>query len=80
MGCLTVKLTRVGGIEASLTRVCGGISATFTKVGGMTCRLGLVCKPNILHPYLEIEPELIWVYPDWATDNNVYSNTSWKVN
>lgn len=30
-------------------------------------------------PYLEIEPETIWVYPDWAVDNDVYSNLSWKV-
>lgn len=30
-------------------------------------------------PYLEIEPETIWVYPDWAVDNDVYSNTKWNV-
>ena len=31
-------------------------------------------------PYLEIEPTLIWVYPDWAVDNEVFSNTNWNVN
>lgn len=30
-------------------------------------------------PYLEIEPELIWVYPDWSAHNDVYSNTTWNV-
>lgn len=30
-------------------------------------------------PYLEIDPEVIWVYPDWAVDNDVYSNTKWNV-
>lgn len=30
-------------------------------------------------PYLEIEPELIWVNPDWGVDNNVYSNTNWNI-
>lgn len=30
-------------------------------------------------PYLEIEPELIWVYPDWDVSNNVYSNTTWNI-
>lgn len=30
--------------------------------------------------YLEIEPELIWVYPDVEVDNNVHSNTAWNVN
>lgn len=80
MGCLSFTLTRIGGVEADLTRVGGGISVSFTRKGGIACRMGLVCKPNIKHPYLEIEPTLIWVYPDWATDNNVYSNTHWNVN
>lgn len=30
--------------------------------------------------YLEIEPELIWVYPDFEVSNNVYSNTEWVIN
>lgn len=80
MGCLSVSLRRVGGVSASLERVDGGITASLRKVTGMACRLGLVCRPNIGTPYLEIEPEIIWVYPDWAVDNNVYSNTHWNVN
>jgi len=31
-------------------------------------------------PYLEIEPEFIWVYPDFEVDNDVYSNLTWNVN
>lgn len=31
------------------------------------------------NPYLEIEPEVLWVNPDWAVDNNVYSNLTWNV-
>lgn len=101
MGCLSYKLTRVGGITASMTEVgCGmtaslspygggltaslvrkngGISASFKRIGGMTCRMGLVCKPGIRKPYLEIEPKVIWVYPDWSAYNDVYSNTHWNV-
>lgn len=30
-------------------------------------------------PYLEISPEIIWVYPDWSAYNDVYSNTTWNV-
>lgn len=30
--------------------------------------------------YLEIEPDLIWVYPDIEVDNEVRSNTAWNVN
>ena len=31
-------------------------------------------------PYLEIEPDFIWVYPDWAIENQVFSNTNWYIN
>lgn len=80
MGCLSYKLTRIGGIDSSLTRVDGGITSTFKRIGGITCRMGLVCKPNIARPYLEINPEVIWVYPDWSAYNDVHSNTHWNVN
>ena len=30
-------------------------------------------------PYLEIHPELIWVYPDIESSNDVYSNLDWIV-
>lgn len=98
MGCLSFTLSRIGGGDASLTRVdghsarlevIGGIEASLTrdddyrasltKKGGIACRMGLVCRANIMHPYLEIEPTLIWVYPDWAAENDVYSNTHWNV-
>ena len=39
----------------------------------------LVYEKNVA-PYLRIEPEIIWVVPDWAVDNNVYSNTTWNIN
>ena len=29
-------------------------------------------------PYLEIDPELIWIY-DWAAENDVISNVDWNV-
>lgn len=30
--------------------------------------------------YLEIEPEIIWVYSDWEVENQVFSNTDWYIN
>ena len=39
----------------------------------------LVFRKGSTAPYLEIEPTLIWVNPDWAVDNNVYSNTTWNI-
>ena len=40
----------------------------------------LVYRKGEVAPYLEIEPEIIWVVPDLAVDNNVYSNTTWNIN
>lgn len=78
MGCLTVRFTRVGGMTAEAERI-GGISCTATRVGGMNVRFALVCKPGIRLPYLEINPTILWVYPDWSAQNDVYSNTHWNV-
>ena len=36
-----------------------------------------VCSVNVTEPYLEIEPEILWI-ADWGT-NDVYSNTHWQV-
>lgn len=40
----------------------------------------LVFRKGAIAPYLEIYPEVIWVYADMEADNDVYSNTTWNVN
>ena len=40
----------------------------------------LVYRKGEVSPYLEIEPELIWVNPDFGIDNNVWSNVIWNIN
>lgn len=102
MGCLTGKLTRVGGISVSFDRVSSGISvsldrvnsfmALLTRIGGdiqtshvrvggdISVSFGLVCSPNISGPYLNIEPTVLWVYPNLENTNDVYSNTEWEIN
>ena len=42
--------------------------------------ISLICSTDISRLYLEIEPEILWVYPDFDNYNNVYSNTQWVVN
>ena len=37
------------------------------------------CGQILPTPYLEIEPEILWVYPDFDVENYVYSNTSWVI-
>lgn len=79
--CISVKIRRVGAITASATREPDAvIGVSCTAVGGISARVSHVCTPNIRHPYLEISPEIIWVYPDWSAYNEVYSNTNWTVN
>lgn len=40
----------------------------------------LVYRKGQTAPYLEIEPEIIWVIPDYDVSNNVFSNTTWNIN
>lgn len=75
VGCgLGCTLTSVGGIDFCAERI-GGISVRTASAGGINCRMVLVCDVNV--PYLEIEPEMIWVNP-WGT-NEVLSNTHWTI-
>lgn len=43
MGCLSVKITRVGGLNAELSRI-GGMDAHLIRKGGLKARLGLICR------------------------------------
>ena len=38
------------------------------------------CGQIIPTAYLEIEPEVLWVYTDFDVENYVYSNTDWYIN
>ena len=46
----------------------------------LSVNVAMVCSPDIAQFYLEIEPELIWVYDNMENYNNVFSNTSWIIN
>lgn len=78
VGGISCVATRFGGMSATASRI-GGIEASIERVGGMSCRFSLICTTGVVPPYLEINPEVIWVYPDWSAYNDVYSNTRWNV-
>ena len=40
----------------------------------------LVFRKGQSAPYLRIEPEVIWVVPDYGVDNDVFSNVTWTIN
>lgn len=78
VGGISCSASRLGGVSAMAERV-GGIDASMERVGEMTCRFALICDTGLVAPYLEINPEIIWVYPDWSAYNDVISNTHWNV-
>ena len=87
VGGMDASMTRIGGIECSATRVgdmfvsmtnSGGMDATMTRIGGISCAMYQVCTTNIRRPYLEISPQIVWVLAG-HTQNDVYSNTKWKI-
>ena len=76
------------GIRAGLTRDAIGvrcskmqtdIAAAFAH-DAIRARLSMVCRPSIREPYLEISPQILWVYSDLEQYNDVLSNTYWHVN
>lgn len=87
VGGMDASMTRIGGIECSANRVgdmsvsmtnAGGMDATMTRIGGISCAMYQVCTTNIRRPYLEISPRIVWVLAG-HTQNDVYSNTKWKI-
>ena len=78
VGGISCSATRFGGVSATAERV-GGMDASIERVGGMSCRFSLICSTGVVPPYLEINPEIIWVFTDWSAQNDVYSNTHWNV-
>jgi hypothetical protein len=76
------------GIRAGLTRDAIGVRCSKMQTGiaatlshdAIRARLSMVCRPSIREPYLEISPEILWVYSDLEQYNDVLSNTYWNVN
>ena len=87
-GSLAAEVAHVpSDVRAAIERT-GGPSVAFTRQGGLlagaervkvTAILSRVCDTSIRVPYLEIEPTVLWVYPDLENSNDVSSNTYWKV-
>ena len=78
IGGFATSLQRVGGdIHCSATKT-GGIEVVATKISGLSCAMYQVCKTNIRVPYLEINPEVVWLLAG-HTENEVYSNTRWHI-
>ena len=69
-------MERFGGLSGVMARI-KGFGGAFEWVYNFAGNMVQVCSTNVTEPYLEIEPEIIWV-ADWGT-NDVYSNTHWNI-
>lgn len=45
----------------------------------LSVNITLTCSVSISKPYLEIEPEILWIW-SFTGDNDVYSNVTWYIN
>jgi len=74
-----VGIVREGALGVRCSKLDTGITATLTHEA-IQARLSMVCRPSIRTPYLEIDPEILWVYSDLEQYNDVLSNTYWHIN
>lgn len=70
---------KIGSATFFLLRREYNTEYSISREGGISCELVYTDEPNIPKPYLEIEPTYLWVYPDFETMNDVYSNVTWKI-
>lgn len=54
------------------------ISSNLTVIASAVCTVNTGGGEETVL-YLEIEPEVLWVYPDYERENFVYSNTEWFI-
>lgn len=88
---LVVEATKVPGASADMELVKDRIMASLrgyasvkdidlTRSGVVSCWLDYSeTEPVVVH-YLEIEPQVLWIYPGMEVSNRVISNTEWIIN
>ncbi len=70
MGCLNVKVSRVGS----------GIKVNTHRIGeGLKVNVGLICTVGTTKPYVRVNPDVVWVSPEIIRQLLVESNTQWRI-
>lgn len=75
---LSFGIDREGNLIASAVNASSGIEPSAMKDSGLSARLDRICATDVTIPYLEIEPQIVWVV-DGGASNDVYSNTNWNI-
>lgn len=77
---IAAGINRVSDFNVCACLVSGDLSFdAICKNTSISVQVTTICEPNVGAFYLEIEPELLWVYPDIETYNKVISNTDWII-
>lgn len=71
-------LSRDGALGLRCSKMDTGVTVSLEREA-IRARASMVCTPSIRTPYLEIEPTILWVYPDLERTNDVFSNTYWNI-
>lgn len=89
-GAIYAEVTGTSHFNSTLTKIASPFCVKFShrvgpelsafKIGNITCTLVYVWDTNIGGPYLEISPNIIWVYSNLEATNDVFSNTTWEIN
>ena len=58
----------------------GSIELRAERLDSIECTFTYSDRPDISKKYLEIDPEVIWVWPNLESYNDVLSNVTWMIN
>lgn len=75
---ITVALSRALNPTMSISRE-EGMKVFMEREYVGACILTYMYDVIVEPPYLEITPEVIWVYPSFRVFNEVFSNVSWTI-
>lgn len=78
---LKVFASNKGGICPIISRIGHSPIAGVSNIGGLKVRCGVVCSPAEVLPYIEVEPDFIWLTPsnNFSEEVVVYSNVTWVI-
>ena len=77
VGGMAVVASKIDGMQAKANRI-GGMTLDAALIGGIHVNVYPVCSTSIREKYLEIEPEILWMWNN-PVENDVYSNTNWNI-
>lgn len=83
MGCISAKITRIGGdLIISVKRQKGDIKCATTRIGGtIKISTSLICAIDPTKKYIRVTPQFIWLTEsnNYTEIVNVLSNTDWTI-